>query len=390
MNRGVSAQGAAEPAGIYVHIPFCIRKCPYCDFFSVTDLSLLNAFAGALRKEMERAPSFNLPFDSLYIGGGTPSVADPRIVGEIIDTAHHRFNFLSDVEITLEVNPGAVSRDRLADYRRAGVNRINLGVQSFTDKNLRFLGRIHSAKDAGLAISRARKAGFDHMGLDLMYGLPGQTPRSWEKDLEEAVRYAPEHLSCYILTYEPGTPMQRRLSQRGFRAMTDSLVGKLFCLTVGRLENQGYSQYEISNFARNGPLNRSRHNQKYWSFTPYIGLGPSAHSYNGFCRWWNHRSVKRYLDDIEAGKTPVSGKESLGRKERIIEAIYLGLRQTQGIDITRFELEFGANFCNTFGAVLGDLQDAGQITIARNRCALTRRGMLFLDSIASMLVSQEF
>ena len=288
--------------------------------------------------------------------------------------------------------------DRLEGYRRSGVNRINIGVQSFTDKNLGFLGRIHSAKEAALAVLQARKTGFDNIGLDLIYGIPEQTRTSWENDLEIAAGYEPEHLSCYMLTYEPGTPMERRLKQGLFRPLSDSRLGRLFQTTIDYLENRGYGQYEISNFARNRPRNipgrcrrnRSRHNQKYWSFAPYLGLGPSAHSFEKPSRWWNHRSVSRYISDIEAGRKPISGKETLTRQDRIIEAIYLGLRKTEGIDIDRFDLEFGIGFQKTFGPVLEHLRDAGQLTIENGRCALTRKGMLFLDSIASMLVEQEF
>ncbi len=380
--------------GIYVHIPFCVKKCPYCDFYSITDLSGVSPFLKALRREIETVSVTDQVFDTLYIGGGTPSVLEAESIRQIIDAANTHFTVCDDIEITLEVNPGTISRESLRDFRRAGVNRLNIGIQSFQSNNLRFLGRIHSAAEAALTIEWARQAGFDNIGLDLIYGLTAQDKENWLGDLTRAIETETEHLSCYMLTIESDTPLGRDVAAARIQLPSDGTVRELFDTTIDFLTTHGFVQYEISNFARQtgaGSEPRfSRHNQKYWSFSPYLGLGPSAHSFEKPFRWWNHRSVRHYLSDIEAGKKPISKKETLTLQDSMIEAIYLGLRKTEGIDIDRFDLEFGASFQKTFGPVLGHLRDAGQLFIEKGRCALTRKGMLFLDSIASMLVSQEF
>ncbi|QTA92682.1 radical SAM family heme chaperone HemW [Desulfonema magnum] len=378
-----------EPAGLYVHIPFCIRKCPYCDFYSITDLSFKHAFINALMREMQMEAGFfqktRFFFDTLYIGGGTPSVFDAEDIGQIIETARNAFPILPDAEITIEVNPGTVTPEKLRGYYRAGVSRINIGVQSFQEENLRFLGRIHSAEEAHLAIQWARKAGFDNIGLDFIYGLPGQTELSWIPDLERAVESEPAHLSCYMLTYEEGTAMDKDRRKGCFVPLSEGRVADLFQTTVDFLSKQGYAQYEISNFARSGP-ERSRHNQKYWQDVPYLGFGPSAHSYVSPCRYWNHRSVKKYLSDIGAGRFPIAEKEILTREQQITEAIYLGLRTTDGIDIEKFDEKFGVSFHEMFGEMTDCFEENGLIKTDEKRCALTRRGMLFLDSVVSALV----
>ncbi|MEA3307761.1 MAG: radical SAM family heme chaperone HemW, partial [Elusimicrobiota bacterium] len=205
-----------ELAGIYFHIPFCVKKCPYCDFYSTTDLSLKEAFLKALIHEMRMYQGFSFLFDTIYIGGGTPSVLTAEDIGKIIEAARQFFKISADVEITVEVNPGAVDQERFAGYKSAGVNRINIGAQSFQETNLAFLGRIHSGKDINSAVKLARKAGFDNMGLDFIYGIPGQTKKSWLLDLQKAVDLKPEHLSCYMLTYEPGTPMYKDRQEARF------------------------------------------------------------------------------------------------------------------------------------------------------------------------------
>jgi len=377
-----------EPAGIYVHIPFCIKKCSYCDFYSITDQSLTQPFIDALLGEMHltscsmQAPSL---FDSLHIGGGTPSILEAGIIGQIIKTARTKFQILPSAEITIEVNPDTVKQKRLQGYRSSGVNRINIGVQSFIDKNLTFLGRIHSGQDAGLAMQSARKAGFDNIGLDLMYGIPGQTKKSWLLDLQRAIECEPEHLACYMLTYEPGTPMDKDRQKGGFSPIPESLVKDMFETTIAFLNAHGYIQYEISNFARSRSA-MSRHNQKYWSSAPYLGFGPAAHSFIKPVRFWNHRSLKKYIQSIEAGRLPVEGKEVLTQMQQMIEAIYLGLRKTDGIDIKVFEEKFNASFKRIFEKTITDLEEKGFIKVSQGRCALTTKGMLFQDSITANLI----
>ena len=382
-------------AGLYIHIPFCLKKCPYCDFYSITDTSLQPAFMDALASEMRMTRGGTLPFDTLYMGGGTPSVLDAKAVGRIIKTARQSYEILSDAEITLEVNPGTVTPEQLSMYRCSGVNRINIGVQSFNPDHLSCLGRIHSGRDASVAVNWAQKAGFKNIGLDLIYGIPNQTKKSWLMDLKLAVEFEPQHLSCYMLSFEPGTPLYRNRQEGRLKPLAEPKVCELFETTLEFLRDHGYVQYEISNFARetidksgfkNSEVNRSKHNVKYWKFVPYIGLGPSAHSFLEPKRYWNCTDVKKYIQYLEAGKLPLAGEERLSVEQFMIEAIYLGLRQTNGILIDVFDKKFGVNFKKMFEEVIGDFEEKELMEFSQNRCALTSRGMLYLDSIAAMFI----
>jgi len=380
----------SEPAGLYIHIPFCIRKCPYCDFYSVTDLALRNPFTKALVQEMRFYAGPAVCIDTLYIGGGTPSVLGPEEITSILTQARRSFNIRSDGELTLEVNPGTVSAGSLSDYRRGGINRINIGVQSFQNRVLRFLGRIHSAEDAASSIGWARRAGFDNIGLDLIYGIPGQTEASWLADLEAAVSFRPEHLSCYMLSYEKSTPLEQSLRQGRFKPMPEERVAGLYLKTTQWLAQNGYVQYEISNFTQAGPggIGRypSRHNQKYWSFAPYLGLGPSAHSFLAPVRFWNPRSVQSYVGRLRAGNLGLEDKETLTAEQQIMETVYLGLRTAAGIRMDRFYQKFRLNFLDMFSAVLPELEEKGLLKMEKNRCFLTRHGMLLLDSIVDRMI----
>jgi oxygen-independent coproporphyrinogen-3 oxidase len=379
---------AGGAAGLYVHIPFCLRKCPYCDFYSITDLSLAPSFLQSLKKEISIGSRVALQFDTLYIGGGTPSVLRPDIIGEIVKTAYQNLNILPDCEITIEVNPGTVKAQELLDYRQIGINRVNIGVQSFHCQNLKFLGRIHSAKDAANTFKWARDAGFKNVGLDLIYGIPGQTKSYWLEDLEKALSFKPEHLSCYMLTYEQGTPMDRSRRKNCFQPMAEKKVGELFKITAEYLVARNYRQYEIANFAISNAL-RSRHNQKYWSFAPYIGFGPAAHSFLEPLRYWNHSDINQYISDLAAEQQPIAGKEQLTEKQLMIEAIYLGLRKVEGIDLDEFEHRFGRSFYRLFEEEIKDFKDKGYLQVTEKHCALTREGMLFLDSIAAAFTGKD-
>ncbi|MBT9438330.1 MAG: radical SAM family heme chaperone HemW [Desulfobacterales bacterium] len=376
-----------KQTGIYVHIPFCIKKCPYCDFYSITDQSLKQPFIEALIREMQMVSSPSLVCDTLYFGGGTPSVFKAKNIERIIENAYRLFNFLHDTEITIEVNPGTVKHEHLTEYKSVGINRINIGVQSFNDEFLDFLGRIHSSNDADLTIRGARKAGFDNIGIDLIYGIPGQTKKTWLSDLRKAVEFEPEHLSCYMLTYEKGTPLDRERRQGKFKPVAGSLLAELFETTMEYLTAHGYVQYEISNFAKNASR-ISRHNFKYWSFSPYLGFGPSAHSFIEPRRYWNCRSVKKYMENIKEGRLPIEEKEILSKEQRMMEMIYLGLRKTDGIDIDAIDENLGINFRQIFAEKIKQLEEDGYILPIqpKNHCALSRKGMLFLDSIAPMFM----
>ena len=383
-----------QSGGIYVHVPYCVRKCPYCDFFSSADSSSIPDFLDCLELEMAMVAGSDRIYDSLYIGGGTPSVLIPESLARIIEAAQRHFKIVPDVEITLEVNPGTVNRDSLVEYRQAGINRLNIGVQSFNDENLKFLGRIHASAEAGFSIGWARQAGFENIGLDLIYGLPGQNKKQWRDDLNRAVQADIEHLSCYVLTCESGTPLSRDVDRGRVKLPAGDFVRELFDTTIDYLNTHGFRQYEISNFAKRtddgAPALHSRHNQKYWSFAPYIGLGPSAHSFQAPTRYWNHRSIEAYVRQIKSGHLPIADKESLTREQIIMEAIYLSLRTTRGINLDDFEKMFALDFLKTFEAKVPGLEKDRFLKVTNSHCALTPKGMACLDSIAAMLTGQEF
>ncbi|MBI9083334.1 MAG: radical SAM family heme chaperone HemW [Desulfobacterales bacterium] len=381
-----SRKFSETPAGgVYVHVPFCLQKCRYCDFYSVTDPVRINDYVQGLLHEMDLVRSAGIAADTLYLGGGTPSLLDPKDVARIVEKSARCFDLLSHSEITLEVNPGTVSTENLRAFGQAGVNRLNIGIQSFDDGRLAFLGRVHSADQGRKAIEAARGAGFDNIGLDLIYGLPGQSAGDWEKDLSAAVSAAPEHLSCYILTIEPGTPLDRDVRMGRVHPLAEEQVRDLFEITRTRLAAAGYAQYEISNFARSENL-RSRHNTKYWNLIPYTGLGPSAHSFCRPDRWWNHKDLDVYLKAVFAGNRPVVESERLTRDQQMIEAIYLGLRQTRGIDVEDFESRFGIGFGDLFAPAITALTAEAMVQLTPDACLLTPAGLIYADAIVGRFV----
>ncbi len=375
--------------GLYIHIPFCVHKCAYCDFYSVSDLNLKPAFLKALSAEIAATEAGHLAFDTVYFGGGTPSILDPVEVEAIIDQLNARFRLAGPVEVTLEANPGTVDPDRLKGFRSAGVTRLNLGVQSFREENLRLLGRIHSAGQAHDAVAAARRAGFGDIGLDLIYGLPGQTMGAWTMDIESALAYDPEHLACYMLSVEPGTPLAEDERLGHFRPAPEEATAGLFLATSERLTRRGYHHYEISNFARGassgGDARVSRHNSKYWAYASYLGFGPAAHSFRAPRRFWNRRDVRRYIAELQAGRRPPGGEEFLSADQQMLEVVMLGLRTSAGIDRTDFRARFGRDFNERYGAAADELAGRGLLTLENGRCAPTRQGMLFLNTVVALL-----
>jgi oxygen-independent coproporphyrinogen-3 oxidase len=378
--------------GIYVHVPFCLRKCAYCDFFSITDLSLKPAFLEALSCEIAAADPGPLVFDTIYIGGGTPSILEPADVKGIINGLFSKFRFEGSVEVTLEANPGTVDFEKLIGLRSAGVNRLNIGVQSFQEKNLTLLGRSHSAQQAQAALSNARRAGFENVGLDLIYGLPGQALHDWSADLESALAHGPEHIACYMLTVEPATPLAEEQRRGRFQPAPAADVAALFMATSEVLTARDFRHYEISNFARCGAggcegARVSRHNSKYWTHAPYLGFGPAAHSFLPPQRFWNHRDVQHYVDEVRAARRPVAGEEVLTADQEMMEAIMLGLRTAAGVDLHSFRCRFGADFMRLYGESATELASQGLLVLSDERCAPTRRGMLYLNTVTAALMA---
>jgi oxygen-independent coproporphyrinogen-3 oxidase len=373
---------AAEPTlpGLYLHIPFCLSKCGYCSFYSIAERDAVPAFLAALRQEMHLSRREGEIFDTVYIGGGTPSVLSAAQLQGILADLRGVFSLASGTEVTLEANPADVSPGLLAVLREAGVNRINLGVQSLDDRLLAFLGRRHDRSRALSAVDTARAAGFERVGIDLIYGIPGQTLDAWMRTLREAICLNPEHLSCYQLSLDAGTPLAARCRQGEISLPGETLQARFFHKTSELLEDAGYLHYEVSNFAR--PGQESRHNRKYWNHTPYLGLGPSAHSFSGRERRWNHPSLAAYLGDLAAGRPPVEASESLGDEQLRLEALFLGLRTRRGIDLEDFKNRFGQDLPVAKGKILASLERAGLVEIQGGFLRPTRAGLAVADSLA--------
>jgi len=371
--------------GLYIHIPFCLSKCHYCDFYSLTSISAIPAFLEALFKEMEMYRNRFHPFDTVYIGGGTPSALNPQQMEDILMSVQKNFDLISNPgitpEITVETNPADLDRSFLESMREIGINRINIGVQSFDEKVLDFLGRRHSAKQAISAIEASRKAGFCNIGLDLIYGVPEQGIDSWLDTLKQAAAFSPEHLSCYQLTLETKTPLGKRYQAGEFSIPGEELQYEFFMKTSEFLEDAGYNHYEVSNFAR-GKEYTSRHNQKYWDHSPFLGLGPSAHSFQCNQRWWNHPSLDRYLAAINAGNLPVEETETLTMEQLRLEALYLGLRTKKGIFLQDFKNQYHYDLFTEKKEMLDKLQEEGFISIQDGYLYPTQNGLAVADRLS--------
>ncbi len=361
----------SEPVSIYIHVPFCIRKCIYCDFYSTPDLNQILAFVPALETEIRlkcqgpglygtaRPEKRSPKVETVYFGGGTPSVLPVQAVARILEAIDRYCGISQTAEITLEANPGTLNRTSLAGLKSAGINRLSLGVQSFNRDKLRFLTRIHSVRQSVQAIEQAGKAGFDNIGLDLMFALPNETTDTWITDLETAFSFGPSHLSCYMLTVEPDTPLGKMAAEKRFRPSGGKI--RFFLKGSDRMEQAGFVHYEISNFFRR-PENRSRHNSNYWNFTPYLGLGPAAHSFleepgHGPQRSWNLPDLSGYIRCLEAGKLPPGQTETLTLCQQELEWIMLGLRTREGIDMDAFNLKFSQVFQTRFAPVIRQIED---------------------------------
>ena len=367
--------------GLYIHIPFCLSKCHYCDFYSLTSISATPDFLDALFKEMGMYRTRFNPFDTVYIGGGTPSLLSPRQLETILINVMENFNLISNPEITIETNPADLNRSFLESMRGIGINRINIGVQSFDEKVLGFLGRRHSVEHAISAVKTSRKAGFRNIGLDLIYGVPEQDIESWLDTLKQAVTFSPEHLSCYQLTLEAKTPLGIRYQSGEFSIPGEELEYEFFMKTSEFLEDVGYIHYEVSNFAR-GTENTSRHNQKYWDHSPYLGLGPSAHSFQSNRRWWNHRCLDQYLAAINAGNLPVEETETLTMEQLRLEALYLSLRTKKGIFLQDFKNQYHYDLFTEKKKILAKLEEEGFISIQDGYLYPTQTGLAVADSLS--------
>ncbi|OQY01089.1 MAG: hypothetical protein B6I26_05690 [Desulfobacteraceae bacterium 4572_130] len=366
--------------GLYIHVPFCLSKCFYCDFYSISDLSLKSDFIAALLNEIKIRADLNKKIDTIYLGGGTPSILDPFEIEQILLNIYKSFQIVKHPEITLEVNPNTLKNNYFKQIKGLGINRLNIGVQSFQDKKLLFLNRSHSSNKAKKTILQARNADFDNLGLDIIYGLPKESFETLLYDLNKALEFEVDHLSCYTLTYESGTKIYNKF--KGKNPLNDNFISCLFELTSKHLKKKGYIHYEISNFATT-LKHKSKHNQKYWDMLPYLGFGPCAHSFDNNIRFWNYRDIKKYILSLRKNILPVSQKEILTKKQKMLEIIMLGLRTLKGVDIIKFENIAKQKFAKIFKNILKDINANSWGTIKNNKLVLNLNGMVYLNSITS-------
>lgn len=374
-----------DQKSVYIHIPFCIKKCIYCDFYSQTDLSLIPVYSKALQKEIRKRSGVGEQVNTIYFGGGTPSLLPVKEVETLLQTVSDTFIVSRNVEVTFEVNPGTVDYPYLSQLRSAGINRLSIGVQSFNDDKLKFLNRIHTANQARCVIDDAQKAGFNNISIDLMYGVPFETESSWLKDLKEAVKMMLPHLSCYMLTIEPSTPLYEKLKNGVITPLGSRDMSSLFKKTSQFLSEYKYDHYEISSFSKTiqgqSNQNRSMHNSKYWDMTPYYGFGAAAHSYDGNTRSWNYQNIQAYIKDLYSGRLPIEEKESLFPEQKILEIIMLRLRTLEGLDLIRFKALFHTSFENQYKDILEQICKESLGFIKDDRFTLTLEGKARLDSI---------
>jgi oxygen-independent coproporphyrinogen-3 oxidase len=370
--------------GIYIHIPFCEKKCFYCDFYSLENHSQRKEFVGSLIKEIELFSmnhSQHYKVDTIFFGGGTPSLLTANEINRIMESLYKYFDISSGVECTMECNPGTVNLESLLRYRQIGVNRLSFGVQSFFDDELKFLSRIHDSHQATEAVVLARKSGFENINLDLMYGLPNQTIARVAANLVKTVELNPDHISAYNLIVEPGTPLYASVSFGEVKPLDEATEAQMYQLTMSFLEDNGYGHYEISNYSRTGF--QCRHNLKYWNCEEYVSFGPSAHSHLDGVRWWNVSSLSNYISSLSEDKLPISAKESLTETQLIDEFILLQLRQGK-IDLRVLKDKFAIELVPDF---VWDLEANGYANVSDGRFLLTERGFIVCDKIVEELSS---
>ncbi len=375
-----------ESIGVYIHVPFCRRKCPYCDFYSrPPEEGERDRFVAAIASEAKMREVASRAVGTVYVGGGTPSMLTPAQLGEMLTAVRERFGVAADAEITIEANPLDLTPQWAEGAPEAGFNRISIGVQSIDDDDLRFLGRPHGSADGPRSVDAARAAGFGEIGIDLIYGLPGQTPAALRSRVEQAVeRCRPEHVSCYQLTYAEGTPLSCALEAGEFAKLSSDDEYALFAELHRTMAGLGYPAYEVSNFSL-GDAHRSRHNSNYWRHVAYVGLGPSAHSFDGRTRSWNVASVGDYLGAVESGASPIGGSEDLTDDQIAAETVMLALRTTDGLDLDAYRERFGRDLIEANRAAVGEAVDGGLLMLSESHLRPTVDGLAVADGLAAEL-----
>ena len=369
--------------GVYLHIPFCRSRCSYCDF--ATDVyksaEIVESYVCALVKEIETFP-VEETVDTIYFGGGTPSLLSPAQLEKILSEIYKKFSVADDSEITMEMNPATVSLETLREYKKLGVNRASFGAQTFDDAELKRLGRRHSANDVRETIELLRQADYTNVSFDLIAGLPRQTLKDWERNLDEALKLQPEHLSLYLLEVHKATPLAEQIRSGRQPLPDEDLAARMYELLLEKISLKNYRQYEISNFCQ--PTHESKHNSKYWTLDAVYGFGCSAHSFDGAnVRYSNERDTAKYVEMIQTNDSAIIHKEEI---DAASEFIFLGLRLTKGINLNEYEKRFGINLIEKYAEDLRRLEDLSLIEFAGNNLRLTSKGALFSNEVFAVFV----
>ena len=376
--------------GIYIHVPFCIRKCSYCSFYSVAGQDKwFDQYVNAVHAQIKQAAQSrwigDRQVESIFFGGGTPTVLDPEQLVFLLQQCRLRFGYQhQDIETSVEVNPATIDYDGLVRLRRGGFNRISIGVQSLDDRELKRLGRLHTADDALHTVAMAREAGFTDLSLDLMYGLPGQDVAGWQQNLDRALAATPDHLSIYELTLEQGTPFFVRAGQGELDLPDEDEVLSMLDHTCRVMKRADFQRYEISNYAR--PGHECRHNVNYWNNGSYLGFGPGAVTCKSGRRMTTLTNVEQFCKRIQAGQPVRVDEEKLSTEERFRETVIMGLRMIRGLSLNTLEKRFGINLTTYYGATLNRLMRQQLLEVHQGRLRLTERGLLLANTVMAELV----
>jgi oxygen-independent coproporphyrinogen-3 oxidase len=370
-------------AGIYIHIPFCKQTCSYCDFHFSTSLKSKDAFIASLVREIELQKNYlgeDSIIETVYFGGGTPSLLSANELDKIFKSLYSNFSISKNAEITLEANPDDLSKSKLQELKQSPVNRMSIGIQSFFDTDLKLMNRAHTSQHAEKCIKDSQQAGFENITIDLIYGTPGLSNENWKKNLEKVFSYNIPHLSSYSLTVEEKTPLESHIKKGKVKPVDEEQSAEQFLILMEETAKNGYEQYEISNFCKPGFY--SRHNSNYWKGINYLGLGPSAHSFDGNSRQWNVSNNFRYIQSIAENKIPFE-KETLTIEQKFNEYMMTGLRTSTGINLGKVKSEFGENYFKKLLSEAKPYLDLEKVAIQNNQIILTTQGKLIADRISS-------
>ena len=388
-------------AGIYIHIPFCKSRCSYCDF--ATDVfknnETVERYVNALCREISNfkfqisdfdietltrslpLPVLTKQVETIYFGGGTPSLLSPKQLEKILETIYKKFPVESEIELTMEMNPATMTLETVKEYRSLGVNRASFGAQTFDDTELKRLGRKHTANDVRETIELLRDAGFTNVSFDLIAGLPRQTLKDWERNLTEALKLKPEHLSLYLLEIHEGTPLAEQIRSKRQPLPDEDLAGEMYETMIEKTAEKGYEQYEISNFSL--PNFESKHNSKYWLCEPVFAFGVSAHSFDGKARYANERDTNKYVSLLEKNESPIVFNEEI---DLASEFVFLGLRMMRGVNLIEFKNRFGVNLLSKYAEDLERLESLGLIYFDEKILRLTKKGALYSNEVFAIFV----